>query len=91
MSATILKATYDYTIEPHQGDPLVDLADTAIAQFSIATQPGLWMVDVMPFRKSYRYKKDEKEDTKYPQSNTCPTGYQVLASSEQPDYGVRRS
>ncbi|KAF2103859.1 cytochrome P450 [Rhizodiscina lignyota] len=49
--AIILKATYDYTIEPHSRDPLVDLADAALAQFSSAVTAGAWMVDMMPFLK----------------------------------------
>ena len=32
-------------------DPLVNLADNALAEFSIAAEPGRWMVDVMPFRE----------------------------------------
>jgi hypothetical protein len=46
--AIILKIGYGYTIEPHDADPLVDLADRALAQFSAATVPGSWMVDTMP-------------------------------------------
>ena len=48
--AIILKIAYGYTIEPHKPDPLVDLADEALIQFSLATSTGAWMVDVMPFR-----------------------------------------
>lgn len=46
--AIILKIGYGYTIEPRKADPLVDLADRALAQFSAATVPGSWMVDTMP-------------------------------------------
>ena len=45
-----MKIAYGYTIEPHKPDPLVDLADEALIQFSLATSTGAWMVDVMPFR-----------------------------------------
>lgn len=45
----ILKVVYDYTIEPFQNDPLVDLVDEAMEQFSEATIPGRWMVDIFPF------------------------------------------
>ncbi|KAI5123170.1 hypothetical protein M0805_000871 [Coniferiporia weirii] len=47
--AIILKISHGYTIEPRAADPLVDLADEALVQFSIAIIPGKWLVDVMPF------------------------------------------
>jgi hypothetical protein len=40
---------YNYTIEPHSNDPLVDLADRTMVQFSAATVPGAWLVDILPF------------------------------------------
>ena len=52
--AIILNIAYGYTIEPRANDPLVDLADEALIQFSLAANPGSWMVDVFPFRKSKR-------------------------------------
>lgn len=45
----ILKVSYGYTIEPKGSDPLVDLADEALDQFSRACSPGTWMVDILPF------------------------------------------
>ncbi|KAG9599913.1 putative cytochrome P450, partial [Aureobasidium melanogenum] len=45
----ILKVVYDYTIEPFKNDPLVDLVDEAMEQFSEAVVPGRWMVDILPF------------------------------------------
>lgn len=48
-AATILKMTYDYTIEPHKEDPLVNVVDKALEQFSEAAVPGKWIVDVMPW------------------------------------------
>ncbi|KAH0358314.1 putative cytochrome P450, partial [Aureobasidium melanogenum] len=45
----ILKVVYDYTIEPFKNDPLVHLVDEAMEQFSEATVPGRWMVDIFPF------------------------------------------
>lgn len=48
--AIILKIAYGYTVEPHKADPLVDIADKALAQFSAATVPGAWMVDTIPAR-----------------------------------------
>lgn len=44
----ILKLAYGYTIEPHGSDPLVDLADEALLQFSAAAVPGAWLVDTIP-------------------------------------------
>ncbi|KAI3319765.1 cytochrome P450 oxidoreductase OrdA-like protein [Xylariaceae sp. AK1471] len=46
--AIILKMIYGYTIEPHNMDPLVELAATALDQFSASTVPGAWLVDVIP-------------------------------------------
>lgn len=48
--AIILNISYGYNVEPEEADPLVDLADEALAQFSTAAQPGRWMVDILPFR-----------------------------------------
>ena len=53
--AIILKIAYGYTIEPHGTDPLVDLADRAVSQFSAASQPGIWLVDIIPFRVLFHY------------------------------------
>jgi hypothetical protein len=39
---------YNYTIEPHSNDPLVDLTDRTMVQFSAATVPGAWLVDMIP-------------------------------------------
>ncbi|KUI57327.1 O-methylsterigmatocystin oxidoreductase [Cytospora mali] len=47
--AIILKLGYGYTINPHELDPLVDIADRALEQFSAATVPGVWLVDTLPF------------------------------------------
>ncbi|KAJ9656519.1 hypothetical protein H2198_004868 [Neophaeococcomyces mojaviensis] len=47
--AIILKIAYGYTIEPHSTDPLISLADSALEQFSQATVPGRWLVDILPF------------------------------------------
>lgn len=43
-----MKLAYGYTIEPHGRDPLVDLADRALMQFSAAAVPGAWLVDTIP-------------------------------------------
>ncbi|KAJ5788307.1 cytochrome P450 [Penicillium paradoxum] len=49
--AFILKSTYDYTIDPHEDDLFVDLADRALQNFSKATAPGAWLVDLIPALK----------------------------------------
>ncbi|RYP09137.1 hypothetical protein DL765_008562 [Monosporascus sp. GIB2] len=46
--AIILKMAYGYTIEPHEEDPLVSIADRALSQFSAAFVPGAWLVDTIP-------------------------------------------
>jgi hypothetical protein len=50
--AVILKITYGYTAEPKGKDVLVDMAVKTMSDFSDATIPGKWPVDIMPFRKS---------------------------------------
>ncbi|CAG8011876.1 unnamed protein product [Penicillium olsonii] len=47
----VLKIGYDYTIEQHDRDPLVDLADKAMEDFSIALLPATWAVDFIPMCK----------------------------------------
>ncbi|KAF9893353.1 hypothetical protein FE257_011785 [Aspergillus nanangensis] len=49
--AVILKIAYGYTIEPHGRDPLVDLANESMDNFSVAGTPGRWIVDTIPFLK----------------------------------------
>ena len=49
--AVVLKVVYGYTAEPRGKDYLVDLANSAMQHFSLATMPGRWVVDVVPFRK----------------------------------------
>ncbi|KAJ4985571.1 hypothetical protein SVAN01_08948 [Stagonosporopsis vannaccii] len=44
----ILKTTYGYTTEAHGADPLVDLVDEVMEQFSQACIPGKWAVDLLP-------------------------------------------
>jgi hypothetical protein len=48
--AVILKITYGYTVEPHdRKDPLVEMAGKCMEDFSEASSPGKWLVDVLPF------------------------------------------
>ncbi|KAA8651397.1 hypothetical protein EYZ11_013218 [Aspergillus tanneri] len=46
--AVILKIAYGYTIEPHASDPLVDLVDEAMDDFSQLVLPGAWLVNFVP-------------------------------------------
>ncbi|KAJ6573817.1 cytochrome P450 [Mycena vulgaris] len=49
--AMVLHLTYGYKIREDGDDPLVDLADKALAEFSETVRPGAWLVDVMPILK----------------------------------------
>ncbi|OJJ32368.1 hypothetical protein ASPWEDRAFT_117096 [Aspergillus wentii DTO 134E9] len=51
VGAVILKISYGYTIQPHTNDPLVDLANDAMTQLSMAATPGAWLVDIIPLMK----------------------------------------
>lgn len=50
--AVILKIVYGYTVEPHGDDPLVDIASQTMEEFSDATTPGRYAVDIMPMCKN---------------------------------------
>lgn len=50
----ILKIAYGYTINPHERDPLVHIANRAMEHFSIAGTPGVWAVDMIPACKCLR-------------------------------------
>ncbi|KXG50521.1 Cytochrome P450 [Penicillium griseofulvum] len=49
--AIVLKIGYGYTIEPHARDPLVDLADQAMEDFSYALLPATWAVEFIPIMR----------------------------------------
>ncbi|KAL4953791.1 cytochrome P450 [Aspergillus filifer] len=51
--AVILKITYGYEIDQGDGanDPLVDIADAALLNFSISARPATWAVDLFPALK----------------------------------------
>ncbi|OQE21561.1 hypothetical protein PENFLA_c014G03275 [Penicillium flavigenum] len=49
--AVILRIAYGYRVEPHNQDILVNLANEALEQFSIASTPGTWLVDLIPALK----------------------------------------
>lgn len=46
--------SHGYTVDHEKPDPLVELADNALAEFSLAAEAGKWMVDMMPFCKKKR-------------------------------------
>jgi hypothetical protein len=50
-----LKIAYGYTTEPYKSDPLVALAGKALDEFAKAAVPGVWVVDMMPFREYPAY------------------------------------
>jgi hypothetical protein len=51
--AIILLISHGYTVDPRPGeDHFVKLADLATEQFSYSTEPGRWLVDIMPICKS---------------------------------------
>ena len=54
-AAIVLKLAYGYNVEPYGFDYMVDLADRAVKTiFSEASEPGKWLVDVIPFRLSFK-------------------------------------
>ncbi len=50
VGSVVLKISYGYEVK-ETCDPLVELAERATEQFSIATAPGGHLVDVIPARK----------------------------------------
>lgn len=49
--AIILKLSYGYNIKPEGEDPLIILQSIQQERFSLASQPGTWIVDILPFSK----------------------------------------
>lgn len=43
-----MKIAYGYTLEPHDADPLIDLSEKTITEFSLAFRPMSWTVDIVP-------------------------------------------
>ncbi|KAG6840373.1 hypothetical protein H0H93_004671 [Arthromyces matolae] len=53
--AIILRISHGYEVN-EENDPLVALADKATVQFSLSTEPGAFLVDVVPIRSvSFHY------------------------------------
>ena len=53
--AIALKLSHGYSVEPTGTDPLVHLVESAAKEFYIATVPGRWLVDSLPFCKPSSY------------------------------------
>ncbi|KAK7029905.1 cytochrome P450 [Favolaschia claudopus] len=51
MGALILQLAYGYRIKENGSDPIVDLVDRGMRQFSDAMRPGKFLVDVLPILK----------------------------------------
>ncbi|KAF7595511.1 hypothetical protein BBP40_005847 [Aspergillus hancockii] len=49
--SVILRIGYGYTTEPHGRDPLIDLVDKAMEDFSQVVLPGAWLVNFVPMLK----------------------------------------
>ncbi|KAK0206061.1 cytochrome P450 oxidoreductase OrdA-like protein [Desarmillaria ectypa] len=62
--AIILSISHGYSINRDAPDAFVTLADECMAEASIAFQPGVWMVDVIPF---LRYLPDWFPGTEFKQ------------------------
>ncbi|KAJ7510129.1 cytochrome P450 [Mycena galericulata] len=49
-SAVVLRITYGYTVED-ENDPIVELVNSVMAEFSAAIAPGAFLVDLLPILK----------------------------------------
>ncbi|KAK7060191.1 hypothetical protein VNI00_000956 [Paramarasmius palmivorus] len=56
--AVILRISHGYEVK-ESDDPFIQLADLATEQFSLATSPGQFLVDVVPARKDLSLVNDE--------------------------------
>ncbi|QPG99207.1 hypothetical protein C2857_001197 [Epichloe festucae Fl1] len=74
-SAIILKIVYGYSVEQQTTDPLVNLIERMMANFSIAMLPMTWAVDMIPF---LRYLP-----TWFPGTSFHETGQQWKAITER--------
>ncbi|TDL20089.1 cytochrome P450 [Rickenella mellea] len=84
--AIILKISHGYTIDPTGNDPLVDLADDALLQFSLAATPGAWLVDLVPI---LRYIPDWMPGAGF--KRTAKKWYQTVKDlTDKPHAFVRR-
>lgn len=89
MGATITKIAYDYDMAL-ENDPFVKLAESSADNFSKASQPGQWMVDMIPIRESPSHRLSSSDINAYfCQFNTFQRGSRVLVSSARQQNGRR--
>ena len=80
MGATITKITYDYDMAL-ENDPFVKLAESSADNFSKASQPGQWMVDMIPIREYSARPWQTSVLTNFYEFNTFQRGSLVPGSS----------
>lgn len=76
VGATILRITYGYEAQEFK-DPFVQLADQATEQFSLATAPGGFLVDLIPACELIHSSKPEVSDQLLSKCATFLFGFQV--------------
>ena len=83
VGAIILKLTYGYNVDYKSGFPLVKPLGQVGEEASDASQPGRWLIDVIPIRKSCTMSLKEKlawELVRYLPSWMPSTGFQKIAN-----------
>ncbi|ORY09304.1 OrdA protein [Clohesyomyces aquaticus] len=93
-AATVLKMAYGYAIEPQKSDPLVDLTEKMMKEFSLAAAPMAWAVDMIPastrkWRKSiqatayipYRFVQRQMNDSTFRPSYVSKLVQQLQSSA----------
>ena len=48
---TILRLAYGYNVNRNEDDPLIQDMERASREFAISSQPGTWLVDIVPLCK----------------------------------------
>ena len=80
--AIILMISHGYSVEEND-DPFVNLVESAVHQFSECSEPGAFMVDVVPLRKPRPLHWSIAGDTNFISFLSCPTHirnrYTILA------------
>jgi hypothetical protein len=66
IGSIILKISYGYSVQDCN-DPLVELADKAMAQFSDVITPGAYFVDIIPIRSFLFYGLQHRSDMRHGQ------------------------
>ncbi|CAE7022126.1 hypothetical protein P3342_004979 [Pyrenophora teres f. teres] len=84
--AVILRITYGYTPNAQGRDPLVDMAGQAMADFTEASAPGRWAVDVLPF---LRYLPDGCPGTSFKRT-ARDMAKQLVRTAEEPYAFVKK-